>query len=117
MRFWPLDPATNRVLESPKVMVGHTSFVGPLAWISPNDEFPGGGIVSGGMDTLGMVWDLKSGERTHVLRGHEMQVTGIALDDRDIVTSSVDWYIYHSLLLLLFECCDDCYDYEGSYEL
>ncbi|XP_021738565.1 phospholipase A-2-activating protein-like [Chenopodium quinoa] len=90
VRFWPLDPATNRVLESPKVMVGHTSFVGPLAWISPNDEFPGGGIVSGGMDTLGMVWDLKSGERVHVLRGHEMQVTGIALDDRDIVTSSVD---------------------------
>ncbi|KNA10607.1 hypothetical protein SOVF_142770 [Spinacia oleracea] len=91
VRFWSVDPANKyRVRESPKIMVGHTSFVGPLAWISPNDEFPEGGIVSGGMDTLVMVWDVKSGERVHVLRGHQMQVTGIALDDRDIITSSVD---------------------------
>lgn len=95
MRFWPVDPANkNKVLSSPKIMVGHTSFVGPLAWIAPNDEFPEGGIVSGGMDTLVMVWDLKSGEKAHILRGHQMQVTGIALDDGDIITSSIDWYIY-----------------------
>lgn len=101
VRFWSVDPANKyRVRESPKIMVGHTSFVGPLAWISPNDEFPEGGIVSGGMDTLVMVWDVKSGERVHVLRGHQMQVTGIALDDRDIITSSVDWYIISMLLFL-----------------
>lgn len=91
VRFWPVDPANkNKVLSSPKIMVGHTSFVGPLAWIAPNDEFPEGGIVSGGMDTLVMVWDLKSGEKAHILRGHQMQVTGIALDDGDIITSSID---------------------------
>ncbi|KAL2927495.1 Phospholipase A-2-activating protein [Bienertia sinuspersici] len=91
VRFWPVDSANQyKEMASPKIMVGHTSFVGPISWISPNDEFPEGGIVSGGMDTLVMVWDLKSGERVHVLRGHQMQVTGIALDGGDIVTSSVD---------------------------
>ena len=84
---------------TPKIMVGHTSFVGPLAWIPPNSEFPEGGIVSGGMDTLVKVWDLRSGESVQTLRGHQMQVTGIALDDGDIVSSSIDWYMFmHQLL-------------------
>lgn len=93
MRFWSIDPAKKyKEQVSTKIMVGHTSFVGPLAWIPPNEEFPEGRVVSGGMDTLVMVWDLKSGERVHTLKGHQMQVTGIALDDGDIITSSVDWY-------------------------
>ena len=79
-------------MDEPKIMGGHTSFVGPVVWIPPNDEFPEGGLVSGGMDTLVMVWDLKSGERVNVLKGHSMQVTGIALDDGDIVSCSLDWY-------------------------
>ncbi|XP_074275391.1 uncharacterized protein LOC141599305 [Silene latifolia] len=90
VRFWRIDPRNkNRYVES-KVMVGHTSCVGPLAWIPPNQEFPEGGIVSGGMDTLVCVWDLKTGDRVQVLRGHTMQVTGIALDNGDIVSSSID---------------------------
>ena len=73
--------------------------MGPLAWIPPNSEFPEGRIVSGGMDTLVKVWDLRSGESVQTLRGHQMQVTGIALDDGDIVSSSVDWYVFPLQLL------------------
>lgn len=87
VRFWSLD---DRKFVSSKVLLGHTSFVGPLAWISPNSEFPKGGVVSGGMDTLVFVWDLSTGEKVHSLKGHQLQVTGIAIDDADVVSSSVD---------------------------
>ncbi|KAK6136802.1 hypothetical protein DH2020_029450 [Rehmannia glutinosa] len=66
------------------------SFVGPLAWIPPNEEFPEGGIISGGMDTLVLVWNLATGEKVQMLKGHKLQVTGIALDGSDIVSVSVD---------------------------
>ncbi|KAL2596577.1 hypothetical protein AAZV13_11G111000 [Glycine max] len=42
------------------------------------------------MDTLVCVWDLKTGEKVHTLKGHQLQVTGIAFDDGDVVSSSVD---------------------------
>lgn len=76
-----------------KILLGHTSFVGPLAWISPNDEFPEGGIISGGMDTLLLVWNVATGEAVQTLKGHKLQVTGIALDGSDVVSASVDWYV------------------------
>ena len=88
-----MDPLEKRKFSCAKILLGHTSFVGPLAWISPNEEYPEGGIVSGGMDTLVMVWDVKSGESVHTLRGHHLQVTGVALDDGDIVSCSVDWSV------------------------
>lgn len=90
VRFWSVEPGNKYKDSTPKIMVGHTSFVGPLAWIPPNSEFPEGGIVSGAMDTLVKVWDLRSGESVQTLRGHQMQVTGTALDDGDIVSSSID---------------------------
>ncbi|KAK9286934.1 hypothetical protein L1049_015342 [Liquidambar formosana] len=90
IRVWSLDPSDKPKYSASKILLGHSSFVGPLAWISPNDEFPEGGIVSGGMDTLVLVWDLKSGEKVQTLKGHQMQVTGVALDNSDIVSSSVD---------------------------
>lgn len=88
VRFWNLDG--RKYVES-KILLGHTSFVGPLAWISPDEEYPEGGIVSGGMDTLVIVWDLRTGEKVQTLKGHQQQVTGITLDNGDIVSSSVDW--------------------------
>ncbi|XP_019413605.1 PREDICTED: phospholipase A-2-activating protein-like isoform X1 [Lupinus angustifolius] len=91
IRFWSLDSSDKRKLVCSKILLGHSSFVGPLVWISPNQEFPQGGIVSGGMDTLVLVWDLKTGEKVHTLKGHQLQVTAIALDDNgDIISSSVD---------------------------
>ncbi|KAL5788522.1 hypothetical protein ACOSP7_005471 [Xanthoceras sorbifolium] len=90
VRFWSLDPLDKRKYLSSKILFGHTSFVGPLAWISPNEEFPEGGIVSGGMDTMVLVWDLRTGEKVRTLKGHQLQVTGVALDNKDIVSSSVD---------------------------
>ncbi|KAL5855766.1 hypothetical protein ACOSQ4_005568 [Xanthoceras sorbifolium] len=90
VRFWSLDPLDRRKYLSSKILFGHTSFVGPLAWISPNEEFPEGGIVSGGMDTMVLVWDLRTGEKVRTLKGHQLQVTGVALDNKDIVSSSVD---------------------------
>ncbi|KAH9695976.1 phospholipase a2-activating protein [Citrus sinensis] len=90
VRFWSLDPSDKRKYHSSKILLGHTSFVGPLAWISPNAEFPEGGLVSGGMDTMVLVWDLRSGEKVQTLQGHKLQVTGVTLDNEDIVSSSVD---------------------------
>ncbi|XP_057494690.1 uncharacterized protein LOC130779855 [Actinidia eriantha] len=90
IRFWSLDPTSNHNYTTSKLLLGHTSFVGPLTWVSPDEEFPEGGIVSGGMDTLVMVWDLRTGEAVQTLKGHQLQVTGIALDGLDIVSSSVD---------------------------
>ncbi|XP_028776282.1 phospholipase A-2-activating protein [Neltuma alba] len=90
VRFWTPDSSDQRKFSCSKVLLGHSSFVGPLAWISPNEDYPEGGIVSGGMDTLVLVWDLKTGEKVQTLRGHQLQVTGVALDDGDIVSCSVD---------------------------
>ncbi|KAI8532939.1 hypothetical protein RHMOL_Rhmol11G0257200 [Rhododendron molle] len=90
IRVWSLDPSNNRNYDTSKILLGHTSFVGPLAWVSPDEEFPEGRIVSGGMDTLVLVWDLRTGEAVQRLKGHQSQVTGIALDGSDIVSASVD---------------------------
>lgn len=92
VRVWSLSPSDRRKYESTRILLGHTSFVGPLAWIPPNGQHPEGGIVSGGMDTLVLVWDLRTGEKVQTLRGHQSQVTGILLDDSgSIVSSSMDW--------------------------
>ncbi|XP_041998802.1 phospholipase A-2-activating protein-like [Salvia splendens] len=90
VRFWTLDESQKRDYTMSKILLGHTSFVGPLAWIPPNEDFPEGGIMSGGMDTLLLVWNLTTGEKVHTLKGHKLQVTGIALDGSDVVSSSVD---------------------------
>ncbi|XP_047941703.1 phospholipase A-2-activating protein isoform X1 [Salvia hispanica] len=90
VRFWTLDESQKRDYTMSKILLGHTSFVGPLAWIPPNEDFPEGGIMSGGMDTLLLVWNLMTGEKVHTLKGHKLQVTGIALDGSDVVSSSVD---------------------------
>ncbi|KAM1006343.1 hypothetical protein ACFX14_003179 [Malus domestica] len=90
VRFWSLDPSDERRYSESKILLGHTSFVGPVVWISPNEQYPDGGIVSGGMDTMVLVWDLRTGEKVQTLKGHQLQVTGIALDNGDIVSSSVD---------------------------
>ncbi|KAL7206634.1 hypothetical protein ACSBR2_019367 [Camellia fascicularis] len=89
VRFWSLDPSNGNFTTS-KLLLGHTSFVGPLAWVPPNEEFPEGGIVSGGRDTLVLVWDLRTGEALQTLKAHQLQVTGIALDGSDIVSASMD---------------------------
>ncbi|KAL0816463.1 hypothetical protein Bca101_072907 [Brassica carinata] len=90
IRVWSLDSDNKRKYSPSKILLGHTSFVGPLAWISPNEEYPEGRLVSGSMDTSVFVWNLVNGEIVLSLKGHKMQVTGVALDNEDIVSSSVD---------------------------
>ncbi|PRQ23545.1 putative transcription factor WD40-like family [Rosa chinensis] len=90
VRLWSLDPSDERRYAPAKILLGHTSFVGPLVWIESNEEYPEGRIVSGGMDTMVLVWDLKTGEKVQTLKGHQLQVTGIAFNNGDIVSSSVD---------------------------
>ncbi|KAH1040343.1 hypothetical protein J1N35_042086 [Gossypium stocksii] len=90
VRFWSLDSSDKCKYVSSKMLLGHSSFVGPLAWIAPDEEFPEGGIVSGGMDTMVFVWDLRTGEKVQSLKGHQLQVTGVVLDGGDIISSSVD---------------------------
>lgn len=98
------DPEKKNGYVLSKTLAGHTSFVGPLAWIPPGGQFPEGGIVSGGMDTLVLLWDLARGEIMEKMAGHQFQVTGLAIDDNgDIISSSIDWYnspiFSHSLVL------------------
>lgn len=78
-----------------KILLGHTSFVVPLAWISPTEEFPEGRIVSGGMDKLVFVWNLVNAEKLQTLKGHQQQVTGIALEGSDIISASIDWLVIY----------------------
>ncbi|ERN17592.1 phospholipase A-2-activating protein isoform X2 [Amborella trichopoda] len=92
VRFWSLDDAHKNKYVIEKVMAGgHTSFVGPLAWLPPNEDFPRGRIVSAGMDTLVVSWDVKTAQVLHKMKGHQLQVTGLTIDDNgDILSSSID---------------------------
>lgn len=91
VRFWIQHPEKKHEYVLSKTLVGHSSFVGPLVWVPPSDRFPEGGIVSGGMDTLVFLWDLRTGEVVTTMKGHSSQVTGLALDGNgDIISSSMD---------------------------
>ncbi|KAG8100851.1 hypothetical protein GUJ93_ZPchr0013g36109 [Zizania palustris] len=91
VRFWTKHPEKKHGYVLSKTLVGHSSFVGPLAWIPPSDRFPEGGLVSGGMDTLVLLWDLHRGEVVETMKGHTSQVTGLAVDTNgDIISSSMD---------------------------
>uniref|UniRef100_A0A0D3BC23 Phospholipase A-2-activating protein n=1 Tax=Brassica oleracea var. oleracea TaxID=109376 RepID=A0A0D3BC23_BRAOL len=90
IRVWSLGSDDKRKYSASKILLGHTSFVGPLASIPPSEEYPEGRLVSGSMDTSVLVWNLVNGEVVQSLKGHKMQVTGVTLDDEDIVSSSVD---------------------------
>ncbi|PHT42102.1 hypothetical protein CQW23_20956 [Capsicum baccatum] len=90
IRFWSSDESNKRSYTTSKILLGHTSFVGPLSWVAPSEELPEGGLVSGGMDTLILVWNLATGEKIQTLKGHKLQVTGIALDGSDVVSTSID---------------------------
>ncbi|KAK8918831.1 hypothetical protein KSP39_PZI021290 [Platanthera zijinensis] len=91
VRYWTPDPERKHRYVLSKTLAGHSGFVGPLAWIPPCERFPDGGIVSGGMDALVLLWDLRTGEAVETMKGHKLQVTGLVVDDNgDIISSSVD---------------------------
>ncbi|ONM51172.1 transducin family protein / WD-40 repeat family protein [Zea mays] len=91
VKFWTRNPEKESEYVLSKTLAGHSSFVGPLAWIPPSDRFPEGGIVSGGMDTFVFLWDLQKGEVAETMKGHSSQVTGLAVDTNgDIISSSMD---------------------------
>lgn len=93
VKFWRSDPEKKHRFVLSKTLAGHSSFVGPVAWIPPTDRFVEGAIVSGGMDTLVLLWDLAKGEVAETMKGHRQQVTGVAVaDNGDIISSSIDWY-------------------------
>ncbi|KAF6166573.1 hypothetical protein GIB67_005435 [Kingdonia uniflora] len=106
VRLWSLNPSEKKQkYESAKIMLGHTKFVGPLTWIPPNTRFPLGAVVSGGMDTLIFVWDLRTGKSVQTLKGNQAQVTGVAVDDNeDIISAAVDCY-FDLLRLWIFPAC------------
>ncbi|KAI5056625.1 hypothetical protein GOP47_0028443 [Adiantum capillus-veneris] len=92
VRLWGPDDQNNYALE--KTMIGHTSFVGPVVWISPNDQLPAGGLASGGLDTLVIVWNVQDSKPIHTLHGHESQVTSLVVDaEGDILSASQDWSV------------------------
>ncbi|KAJ3706100.1 hypothetical protein LUZ61_009805 [Rhynchospora tenuis] len=91
VRLWVADSDAKHKYSLSKTLAGHTSFVGPLAWIAPSDQFPEGAIVSGGLDTQVLLWNVQTGEIVERMKGHQYQVTGLAVDDNgDIISSSMD---------------------------
>ncbi|PKU69435.1 phospholipase A-2-activating protein [Dendrobium catenatum] len=91
VRYWTPDPEKKHSYVLCKTLVGHSSFVGRLAWIRPCERFPDGGIVSGGMDALVLLWDLRTGVAVETMKGHGLQVTGVVVDDNgDIISTSID---------------------------
>ncbi|KAL2609949.1 hypothetical protein R1flu_028522 [Riccia fluitans] len=91
VRIWSPTDDENGTYTLCTTLLGHSSFVGPVAWISPSEEFPAGGLVSGGMDTRVIVWDLGTSSAVQDLRGHELQVTSVAVTDNgDVISASVD---------------------------
>ncbi|XP_078430526.1 transducin family protein / WD-40 repeat family protein [Wolffia australiana] len=91
VRLWSPDPSSGKGYVQSKTLVGHSSFVGPLAWIAPKEGLLEGGVVSGGMDALVLLWDIAKGEVVRTMKGHQMQVTGLAVAaNGDIVSSSID---------------------------
>ncbi|KAG6542654.1 hypothetical protein Mapa_015888 [Marchantia paleacea] len=91
VRFWVAKDGEKGFYTLDKTLIGHTSFVGPVAWISPSEEFPAGGLVSGGMDTRVVVWNLETASAVQDLRGHELQVTSVSVaNNGDFLSASVD---------------------------
>jgi phospholipase A-2-activating protein len=100
IRCWyPAEGEKNEYILG-KTLIGHTSFVGPVSWIPPSEELPGGGLISGGMDTRVIVWDLETNSAIEDLRGHELQVTSVAVEaNGDFLSASVDRYFISRFLL------------------
>lgn len=79
-----------------KTMVGHSSFVGALAWLPPGADvgLPDGALVSGGMDCRMLTWDLTSAQTVRDVKGHEQQVTSLAafppFSHATFVSASID---------------------------
>ncbi|KAJ7560244.1 hypothetical protein O6H91_04G119700 [Diphasiastrum complanatum] len=91
IRVWYHNGEGKKDFVLAKTLVGHTSFVGSVAWIPSNEEFPSGGLVSGGMDTSVMVWNLEIAQAIQTLHGHALQVTSVIIDEHgDIFSASVD---------------------------
>ncbi|URE01796.1 PUL domain [Musa troglodytarum] len=84
VRFWVPDPEKKHGFVLSKTLAGHTSFVGPLAWIPPGGQLPEGGVVSGGMDTLVLLWDLARGEIMEKMTGHQFQVGMLFFDSAQL---------------------------------
>ena len=96
VRVWN-SKKDEREFSLDKTLVGHTNFVGTVAWIPPNESLPAGGLVSGGMDTRVLVWDLENASIAKDLKGHKLQVSNVAVDaNGDILSASVDRY--HSII-------------------
>lgn len=90
VRVWNSNQG-EREYTLDKTLVGHTNFVGTVAWIPPNEFLPGGGLVSGGMDTRVLVWDLQQASIAKDMKGHKLQVSNVAVDPNgDILSASVD---------------------------
>lgn len=91
VRLWAAQEVEEDGYRLEKTLVGHTSFVGPVAWIPPNDKLPKGGLVSGGMDTLVIIWNAEDSNIVQTLRGHDLQVTSVVVDEQgDILSASID---------------------------
>eukprot|EP00246_Nothoceros_aenigmaticus_P018447 TRINITY_DN963_c0_g1_i3.p1 TRINITY_DN963_c0_g1~~TRINITY_DN963_c0_g1_i3.p1 ORF type:complete len:402 (-),score=48.49 TRINITY_DN963_c0_g1_i3:257-1462(-) len=89
--FWNAEKG-GYVLKS--TLVAHSGCVGAVAWLPSNEELPGGGLVSGGTDTKVLLWDLRTGSVARELKGHELQVTSVAVNEQgDVLSGSVDSHV------------------------
>lgn len=91
IKIWADDaPDTCSLLNT---LAGNKSYVGAVTYAPPG-FLPGlenGAVISGSFDGVVMVFDAVSGAPVHTYKGHQYQVTAVALlPTGDIVSASVD---------------------------
>eukprot|EP00878_Enallax_costatus_P038774 GHUV01044240.1.p1 GENE.GHUV01044240.1~~GHUV01044240.1.p1 ORF type:complete len:154 (+),score=13.88 GHUV01044240.1:185-646(+) len=75
------------------LQTGHSKYVGAVAYAPPGFlvGFPNGAIISGSFDGTLVMWDVGTAAAVHTLKGHQYQVTAIAvLPSGDVASASVD---------------------------
>jgi len=75
LRLWPLADSPTGVLTDSRVFVGHTHFVGPVAWAPPGllAVAPEGALVTGSRDTSLILWHTTAAVPLQRLAGHTQQ--------------------------------------------
>lgn len=88
----------NGVFEVQNTLAGHSNFVNAVVEVQPNATFPEGAIISGGTDSLIIVWDYRNlAEPYYTLIGHSNTVCSLAVDESGnlLISGSYDGFVFN----------------------
>eukprot|EP00775_Hariotina_reticulata_P003509 gene3509-3779_t len=91
IKVWAEEGPTSYSLVH--TLSGHSKYVGAVAYAEPKllPDMANGAIISGCFDATVGVWDVVTATLVHSYRGHQYQVTAVALlPNGDIASASVD---------------------------